>query len=51
MKVLGLLLKHLPLKTAVSLSAEITGLPKKALYAQALKFKTDADTSEEIEDD
>jgi 16S rRNA (cytidine1402-2'-O)-methyltransferase len=51
MKVLGLLLKHLPLKTAVALSAEITGLPKKALYAQALKLKTDADTSEEIEDD
>ena len=38
-KVLKLLLVHLPLKTAVTLSADITGQSKKGLYAEALKLK------------
>ncbi len=51
MKVLTLLLEHLPLKTAVTLCTEITGLPKKALYAQALKLKSGAALSDEPSDD
>ena len=38
-KVLGLLLEHLPLKTAVALSTTITGQPKKVLYTEALRIK------------
>jgi len=38
-KVLKLLLAHLPLKTAVDLTTQITGQAKKGLYAQALKLK------------
>ena len=50
-KVLTLLLDHLPLKTAVALTTEITGLPKKALYAQALKLKADVEPGDEIDAD
>jgi 16S rRNA (cytidine1402-2'-O)-methyltransferase len=38
-RVLGLLLKELPLKTAVRLAADITGEPRNALYTQALALK------------
>lgn len=38
-RVLGLLLAHLPLKTAVKLSAEITGAPRNILYELALKLQ------------
>jgi len=38
-RVLELLMKELPLKTAVDLSAEITSQPRKALYAKALSLK------------
>ena len=38
-RVLSLLLKELPVKTAVKLAAEITGRPRNALYEQALKLK------------
>jgi hypothetical protein len=39
--VLKLLLPHVPLKTAVALSAEITGQAKKPLYALALTLKSE----------
>ena len=38
-RVLALLLQELPLKTAVRLSAEITGSPRNTLYEQALRLK------------
>jgi 16S rRNA (cytidine1402-2'-O)-methyltransferase len=39
LRVLGLLLDELPLKTAVRLAAEITGVSRKGLYAHALERK------------
>jgi 16S rRNA (cytidine1402-2'-O)-methyltransferase len=41
-RVLKILLPHVPLKTAVALSAEITGQAKKPLYALALTLKSEA---------
>ncbi len=40
-RVLGILLEELPLKQAVGLAAEITGIKKNALYEKALKLKKD----------
>lgn len=37
LRVLGLLLDNLQLRSAVRLAAKITGMPRKGLYAQALK--------------
>ena len=48
LRILGLLLAELPLKTAVQLAAEITGQSRNALYTQALALKKempDADDS------
>jgi 16S rRNA (cytidine1402-2'-O)-methyltransferase len=39
LRVLGVLLPELPVKTAVKLAAEITGAPRNALYDAALKMK------------
>lgn len=39
LRVLGLLLAQLPLKTAVKLAADITGAPRNDLYEAALKLK------------
>lgn len=39
LRVLKLLLPELPLKSAVRLAADITGQPRNALYAQALRLK------------
>lgn len=41
-RVLGLLLEHLPLKTAVKLAADITGEPRNRLYQCALAIKSGA---------
>jgi 16S rRNA (cytidine1402-2'-O)-methyltransferase len=42
-KLLGLLIAHLPLKTAVSLVAEISGEKKNRLYDLALRLRADQD--------
>ena len=39
LRILGLLLAELPLKSAVKLAADITGQPRNALYEQALALK------------
>lgn len=41
-RVLGLLLEELPLKTAVRLAAAITGAPRNTVYAQALEMSRGA---------
>ena len=48
-RVLKLLLPHVPLKTAVALSADITGQAKKALYAMALSLKAEDSESDNPE--
>lgn len=40
-RILGILLREVPLKQAVKLAAEITGAKKNALYDRALELKTD----------
>jgi 16S rRNA (cytidine1402-2'-O)-methyltransferase len=42
-RALEILLRELPLKQAVGLAAEITGVKKNALYQQALKLKSQND--------
>lgn len=44
-RVLELLLSELPLKSAARLTAEITGAPRKALYALALEHRRGEDSS------
>lgn len=45
-RVLALLLKHLPLKTAVKLAAEISGESRNALYERALAMKASTEAPE-----
>ena len=47
-RVLGILLKDLPVKQASTLAAEITGLPKKRLYQWALDLK-DANAAGDVD--
>ena len=41
-RVLGILLRDLPLKQAVQLAAEISGSPRNALYSRALEMKKES---------
>jgi len=50
-RVLELLLAHLPLKTAVKLATDITGVPRNVLYPLALALKQGADDRAEAGDD
>jgi 16S rRNA (cytidine1402-2'-O)-methyltransferase len=43
LRVLALLIRELPVKTAARLCADITGAPKNALYSAALALKADPD--------
>lgn len=48
-QLLRTVLKHLPMKTAVALAAEVSGAPRNELYAQALAWRQ-ADDAESADD-